>query len=94
MYMAFCPKCNQLIDVSKTHNGIGFVWHAVHCGYGQDCFGDIFIVEYNPASKESKYDYVATFYDYDAGDIIGHGKDPSGAVKDLIEQDTDRKTND
>ena len=34
--MAECPMCGELSECERTHNGIGYVWHMVHCGWGHD----------------------------------------------------------
>ena len=39
-HYARCPECESLIEVEATHNGVCGVWHAVHCGWGQDSFLD------------------------------------------------------
>ena len=84
MYKAFCPKCGELINVDRVHNGIGFVFHAVHCGYGQDCFSDIFHVE--KTGYDGNMAYQATFEEYDGGDDVSNGKTELDAINDLLER--------
>lgn len=31
-----CPECGEVIPCERTHNGIAYVWHAVHCGWGHE----------------------------------------------------------
>ncbi len=31
-----CPECGETISCERVHNGIGYVYHAVHCGWGHE----------------------------------------------------------
>ena len=37
---ALCPTCGKVIPVDLVDNGVGMVWHGVHCGWGQTGWGD------------------------------------------------------
>jgi len=37
---ARCPTCDELVEVERTHNGVAWVWHMVHCGWGHAYFAD------------------------------------------------------
>jgi hypothetical protein len=46
----------------------------------------IVIEHIKPPVPSTKYDYRATFADYDEGDPLGHGPTPQSAVGDLLDQ--------
>jgi ribosomal protein L37AE/L43A len=31
-----CPTCGEPVKPDRVHNGIAYVWHFVHCGWGHD----------------------------------------------------------
>lgn len=31
-----CPECGETTTCERVHNGLGYVWHAVHCGWGHE----------------------------------------------------------
>ena len=33
---AVCPACGKIVMPERTHNGFGYVWHFVHCGWGHE----------------------------------------------------------
>jgi len=40
MTYAQCPECGEKMFVDYVNNGVGMVWHGVHCGWGHDGFMD------------------------------------------------------
>ena len=32
----YCPSCGEPVQPERTHNGICYVYHFVHCGWGHD----------------------------------------------------------
>lgn len=49
-----CPICNQPVIPERTHNGIAYVWHVVHCGWGHEC--EPYLTK-QEAYEKSKYDH-------------------------------------
>ena len=37
---ADCPECGEEMSVEYVNNGVGMVWHGVHCGWGQTGWSD------------------------------------------------------
>jgi hypothetical protein len=35
-----CPNCRKEMEVERVHNGVCYVWHGIHCGWGQAYFAD------------------------------------------------------
>lgn len=40
MSVTKCPECNEWMDVERVHNGVCYVWHGFHCGFGQAYMAD------------------------------------------------------
>jgi len=40
MTYAQCPECGEKMFVDYVNNGVGMVWHGVHCGWGHDGLTD------------------------------------------------------
>lgn len=34
--LADCPLCGKTVPCERVHNGIGYVFHMVHCGWGHE----------------------------------------------------------
>ena len=37
---AECEDCGELVEAEVTHNGVTYVGHYVHCGWGHQCSVD------------------------------------------------------
>ena len=31
-----CPECDNVFQVERVHNGVCYVYHGIHCGWGRD----------------------------------------------------------
>ena len=55
MSVTRCPECNEWMDVERVHNGVCYVWHGVHCGYGQAYMADDDVFSEIPSSSEVRH---------------------------------------
>lgn len=39
-FFARCPECGKPMEVERVHNGVAYVWHGIHCGWGQGYMGE------------------------------------------------------